>query len=98
MKEQLPEELKKERQEIFYDIQQQITAQLQQNRVGSTAEAICDFFDEEKRSFVCRSENDAPEDDLVIYVPLEYDLIPGEVYELRINGTDGLDLTAVPID
>ncbi len=98
MKEQLPEELKKERQEIFYDIQQQITAQLQQSRVGSTAEAICDFFDEEKRSFVCRSENDAPEDDLVIYVPLEYDLIPGEVYELRINGTDGLDLTAVPID
>ena len=98
MKDQLPEELKKDRADIFYDIQQDITAKLQQGKAGKVTEAICDFFDEEKSAFVCRSESDAPEDDLVIYVPLEYDLIPGEIYSLRIDGTDGLDLTAAPID
>ena len=98
MKDQLPEELKKDRADIFYDIQQDITAKLQQGKTGKVTEAICDFFDEEKSAFVCRSESDAPEDDLVIYVPLEYDLIPGEIYSLRIDGTDGLDLTAAPID
>jgi len=98
MKDQLPEEIKKDRADIFYDIQQDITAKLQQSKAGNETEAVCDFFDEDKRAFVCRSESDAPEDDLVIYVPLEYDLIPGEIYLLRIEGTDGLDLTAVPID
>ncbi|MBR2740545.1 MAG: 30S ribosomal protein S12 methylthiotransferase RimO [Oscillospiraceae bacterium] len=98
MKDQLPEELKKERAEIFYDIQQEITQRLQENKVGSVTDVICDFFDEDRASFICRSESDAPEDDLMVVVPLKYDLIPGEIYKVRITGTDGLDLAAEPID
>ena len=98
LKDQLPEELKKERAEIFYDIQQEITQRLQENKVGSVTDVICDFFDEDRASFICRSESDAPEDDLMVMVPLKYDLIPGEIYKVRITGTDGLDLAAEPID
>lgn len=98
LKDQLPEELKKERAEIFYDIQQEITQCLQENKVDSVTDVICDFFDEDRASFICRSESDAPEDDLMVMVPLKYDLIPGEIYKVRITGTDGLDLAAEPID
>lgn len=98
LRDQLPEELKKERAEMFYDIQQEITQRLQENKVGSVTDVICDFFDEDRASFICRSESDAPEDDLMVMVPLKYDLIPGEIYKVRITGTDGLDLAAEPID
>lgn len=98
LKDQLPEELKKERADIFYDIQQEITHRLQEGRIGTDTEVICDFFDEDRSGFVCRSESDAPEDDLMILIPLRFDLIPGEIYKVRITGTDGLDLTAEPID
>ena len=95
---QLPEEIKQSRADEFYELQQEITAELQKNRVGRVTEAICDGYDEDRNSFVCRSEFDAPEDDLSILVPLKYDLIPGEVYELKITGTEGMDLKAVVID
>jgi len=98
MKDQIPEEIKQQRTELFYRLQQDITSELQTSRIGETLEAVCDFFDEDSSSFVCRSEFDAPEDDLVILVPLEYDLMPGEIYKLKITGTEDLDLKAVPID
>ena len=98
MNDQLPDELKRERADIFYDIQQDITFRIQEGKTGTVEEAVCDSYDEDRGAFVCRSENDAPEDDLVILVPLEYDLVPGEIYDLRITGMDGLDLTAEPID
>lgn len=91
---QLPQEIKESRAEQFYRLQQSITRTLQEERVGTEVEAICDWFDEDKMAFVCRPESDSPEEDLVILVPLEYDLVPGEIYDLKINGMDGLDLTA----
>ena len=98
LKEQLPEDIKLQRAEEFYQVQQEITEKLQERRVGSMVEAICDGFDEDRNAFVCRSEFDAPEDDLSVLVPLEYDLIPGEIYDLKITGTEGMDLKAVLID
>ena len=95
---QLSEDVKQERTEIFYQVQQEITRELQMKKVGSVTEAICDGYDEEKKAFICRSEFDAPEDDLSILVPVDYDLIPGELYDLMITGLDGMDLTAVVID
>lgn len=95
---QLSEDVKQERTEIFYQVQQEITRELQMKKVGSVTEAICDGYDEEKKAFICRSEFDAPEDDLSILVPVDYDLIPGELYDLKITGLDGMDLTAVVID
>ncbi len=98
MKEQIIDGVKAERKDIFYDIQQQITSRLQESKIGTVTDVICDFYDEQKNSFVCRSESDAPEDDLVVLIPLVHDLIPGEIYRCKITGTDGLDLTAEPID
>ncbi len=95
---QLSEDVKQERTEIFYQVQQEITRELQMKKVGSVTEAICDGYDEERKAFICRSEFDAPEDDLSILVPVDYDLIPGELYDLKITGLDGMDLTAVVID
>lgn len=94
MKEQIPEEIKEDRTQRVYDLQNKIMKEIQTSKVGNAIEVICDGYDEDMNAFICRSDMDAPEDDCCILIPLSADMVPGEIYEVVINGTDGYNLYA----
>ncbi len=89
---QIDDDTKAKRAESFRFIQSEITFRKNEERVGQTCFVICDGFDEEKGMFACRGDADAPDIDTLIYLPLESDLMVGEVYEIRITGADEFDL------
>ena len=92
MKDFIDEKVQKERYDRFYELQYAIAKDKQASRIGTTIEAICDGYEEGKNAFLLRSDADAPEDDYNDLVPLQEDLIPGELYHLIPTKLDGLDL------
>ena len=55
---------------------------------------ICDGYDFDRGMFACRGEADAPEIDTVVLLPVECDLMPGELYRVTVTGCDEFDLFA----
>src|SRR5699024_751979 len=66
MAEQVPEEVKEERFHRFMQLQQQISAQRLQQKIGKTLPVMIDEIDEE--GIIGRSMADAPEIDGVVYI------------------------------
>ena len=64
----------------------------QQEKIGNCYSVICDGYSEEENGFICQSEMDVPEDDCYIIVPVEADMMPGEVYDVIITGVSGSNL------
>lgn len=91
---QLEEETKAQRAEQFAAVQGEILYQKQLSKIGQIMQVICDGYDEAAGAFACRGEVDAPDIDTCVYLPPACDLMPGELYTVRITGTDGVDLTA----
>lgn len=91
---QLPEEVKRQRAEGFMAVQENILLRKQQQKIGTALQVICDGYDADMGAFACRGEADAPEIDTLVYLPVESDLMPGEVYDVIITGAEGADLTA----
>lgn len=91
---QLDEETKQRRAEQFALVQTEVLAHKRAALVGAELEVICDGFDMERELFACRGEADAPEIDTAVWLPPEADLMPGEVYRVRVTGCDEFDLFA----
>ena len=94
MREQIPEEIKRERFERFCDMQNEILLRSLDDKVGKSVEVICDGYDGEREMFACRGDADAPDVDSAVYIPLERDLVPGEIYTVKALAADGADLLA----
>jgi ribosomal protein S12 methylthiotransferase len=86
----VPEPVMQERWERFMAVQQQISAQRLQARVGSTREILIDTV--EPGQAVGRSWADAPEIDGRVIIRGEHDLVPGDLVEADITGADEYDL------
>ena len=91
---QLDEETKQRRAGQFALVQTEVLAHKRAALVGAALEVICDGFDIERELFACRGEADAPEIDTVVWLPPEADLMPGEIYRVRVTGCDAFDLFA----
>lgn len=94
MAEQVPEEVKEERFHRFMQLQQQISAQRLQQKIGKTLPVMIDEIDEE--GIIGRSMADAPEIDGVVYIDniSEQQVKVGEVVMATIHNTDEYDLWA----
>ncbi|NBI43882.1 30S ribosomal protein S12 methylthiotransferase RimO [[Haemophilus] felis] len=92
MPDQVPEEIKEERYHRFMQLQQQISAQRLQQKVGKTLDVIIDEIDEE--GIIGRSKADAPEIDGVVYVEnLSQSAVKiGQIIEVKITHADEYDL------
>jgi ribosomal protein S12 methylthiotransferase len=64
----VPEAIKQERYERFMAVQQQISEQKLQEKVGKTMTVLVDEIDTEEQIAICRSYADAPEIDGHVYV------------------------------
>lgn len=89
-KDKLSDEEKQERADEIMEIQQQISAELNQQKIGKTFKVIIDR--EEGNFFVGRTEFDSPEVDGEVLVTSEKKLKKGEFVNVKITGAEDYDL------
>jgi ribosomal protein S12 methylthiotransferase len=92
---EIPEEIKQSRVSEIMAIQQEISAELNDNLVGRTLKVLIDRREEE--FFAGRTEYDSPEVDQEVLVPAEYELKPGNFYYVLITHATDFDLFGRPL-
>jgi ribosomal protein S12 methylthiotransferase len=88
----VPEELKQERWERFMALQQEISAERLQQKIGRELDVLIDAIDGERA--IGRSKADAPEIDGVVYVSDPEGLEVGDIVTVTITDADDYDLYA----
>lgn len=92
-KDDVPEEVKRERAEKIMEIQAGISENLNHSMVGKRIQVLIDR--KEGNDFIGRTEYDSPEVDPEVVIHSSRELKVGEFYEVSIEGADGYDLFAV---
>ena len=92
MPDQIDEDVKIERLDQLMMLQQAISMELLEQRIGETCEVLVEGRDED--GWYGRSIREAPESDGCIHLVTERELIPGSYIQARITGADAYDLTA----
>ena len=91
----IPEDIKEERVSELMQLQQNISAELNEKYSGKVLKVIIDRV--ESDFFVGRTEFDSPEVDQEVLVAAEYNLIVGNFYNILINKATEFDLYGVPV-
>ncbi len=97
-KDDIPDEVKQQRLDELMLIQEQIAAELNEQKVGTVQRVIIDR--EEGEYMVGRTQADSPEVDGEVLIPVEslklnvesQPLTIGEMYDIKITGFEGVDL------
>lgn len=97
MPDQLDEDVKRDRLDQLMMLQQSISMEISEARVGTTCEVLVDGYDAETGRFYGRSLLEAPESDGCIWLDADRELTPGEYVNVRITGADAYDLMGVCI-
>lgn len=87
---QVPEDIKEERFHRFMQLQQEISSQRLQEKIGLTLPVIIDEIDEE--GAIGRSMADAPEIDGAVYLNGENQVKVGDIVQVTIENADEYDL------
>lgn len=87
---QIPDEIKQQRYDRFMQLQQTISTQKLQDKIGKTLSVIIDEVDEE--GAIGRSMADAPEIDGVVYLNEEHSVKVGDIVQVNIEHSDEYDL------
>jgi len=95
-KDRLSEEEKQDRSDELMEIQQQISAELNQNKVGQIFKAIIDR--KEGDFFIGRTEFDSPEVDGEVIIASEREIEKGDFIFVEITGAEDYDLYAKVIE
>jgi ribosomal protein S12 methylthiotransferase len=90
----IADDVKESRVSELMQLQQEISAQLNEERTGKSFRVIIDR--REGEFFIGRTEYDSPEVDQEVLIPAEYDLIPGNFYNIMINQVTDFDLYGIP--
>lgn len=91
-KDDIPEEVKQQRLDKLMRVQQRISAEIMEQRVGETMKVIIDR--QEGDWFVGRNEFSSPEVDPEVLIPFEEGIKIGEFYDVEITGAEEFDLYA----
>lgn len=86
----IPKEIKKQRMEQLLSVQQNISLELNQNKIGKVFEVIIDKINGEY--FVGRTQFDSPEVDNEVLIPNTEKLQIGEIYKVKIISAQEFDL------
>ncbi|OCG21897.1 ribosomal protein S12 methylthiotransferase [Gilliamella sp. wkB108] len=87
---QIPEEIKQQRFDRFMQLQQKISTQKLQAKIGKILPVIIDEVDNE--GAIGRSMADAPEIDGVVYLNEEKQVNVGDIVQVKIEHSDEYDL------
>lgn len=94
-KDEIPADVKESRVAELMELQQNISAELNESLVGRTFKVIIDR--KEGEFFIGRTEYDSPEVDQEVLIPVEYNLIPGNFYNIKITNSGDFDLYGSPV-
>lgn len=93
-KDDIPQEVKQQRLDILMAVQEEISAEIQEQKVGKTFRVIVDRV--EGDYFVCRTEFDSPEVDPEVLVPIDSQageaVKIGKFYYVRIVSAEPYEL------
>lgn len=87
---QIPEEVKQERADRIMEMQEEISRELNQEKVGTTIPVIIDR--KEGEYFIGRSEGDSPEVDNEILITSDRNIKVGEFCNIEVTSADAFDL------
>lgn len=93
-KDEIPENVKAARADEIMQIQQEISARLNEARVGSVLSVLIDR--KEGEYYIARTEFDSPEVDGEVLIHSALELKPGNFVQVKITGSDEFDLYAEP--
>ena len=93
-KDEIPAEIKESRVSELMEIQQNISSELNEKRIGKIYKVLIDR--KEGEFFVGRTEFDSPEVDQEVLIPSMHDLKPGEFYKILITESTDFDLYGLP--
>lgn len=96
--EQLEESVKIARQERAMEAQNEISANLQKNKIGKTVEVLVEGYDEENLMYFGRTAADSIEVDTVTYFAAEDEVLPGSFVKVKILDADSYDCTGVQVE
>ncbi|MDA3822544.1 MAG: 30S ribosomal protein S12 methylthiotransferase RimO, partial [Bacteroidales bacterium] len=86
----IPEDVKQERVNRIMELQQQISFDINQEKIGKSYKVIIDS--EEDDYFIGRTEHDSPEVDNEVLIEKTADLIIGKFYQIKITSAEEFDL------
>jgi ribosomal protein S12 methylthiotransferase len=93
----VPEEVKQERQARLMAVQERISVEKLQRKLGRSLDVLVDEMDGD--TAIARSPMDAPDIDGVVYIEEAYGLQPGDMLRVTITGAAAHDLWArIPED
>ena len=88
---QIAQRVKQRRVRMLYSVQQKISEEFLQGKVGQVIDVLCDGIDYEKNCFVGRAYWQAPDIDGKVYFAAAY-AEQGRTYRVKIDGADSYDL------
>jgi len=88
----VPQEIKEERRARLMALQQQISLEKNQARLGQTLEVIVDDYGELPGLVVGRSKYDAPGIDGLVYAETDGTVKIGDIIQVRITQAEAYDL------
>ena len=90
MEDQVPARIKAKRAAEIMKLQQEISLEINQNRVGKVFKVLIDRLEGE--NYVGRTQYDSPEVDNEVWIKNEVDLKTGHFYQVRIDRAEEFDL------
>ena len=89
---QIPEEIKRQRQDELMQLQQQIAFELSEEMVGETLQVLVEGRLPEEGVYIGRTYRDAPDVDGYIFVSSEEELLSGDIVEVLVTASHDYDL------
>ena len=98
MDNQINSSIKKKRKNKIMEIQQDISREIMNNKIGKTYEVLLEDFTDDLEYFIGRSYMDAPEADGVIYVKYDEKYGLNEFVNVKITNSNEYDLVGKIVD
>ena len=95
--EQLDEETKVSRAQTIMAVQEEISNEIQKNRIGKVVEVLTEGYDDENFMYFGRSQADSLDVDGTVYFAANDEVLAGEFVCVRILDTDNYDCTGEQI-
>lgn len=98
MPDQIPEEVKEERRDELMELQQEISAELGERRIGQELYAMVEGAISGESAYIARTYGDAPKVDGYIFIQTGELLMTGDFVKVRVTGALEYDLIGELVD
>lgn len=95
---QIDDSIKEERRAALMELQQAISLEKNQKKIGTVLEVLCEGYDENNYMYYGRSYADSIDIDGLVYFATEDEVLPGEFIKVEILDADEYDLTGKQVE